>query len=356
MARFTIGGAGIAGLTAAINLAQDGHEVIVYEKQPRIGNRPVTYQGISRRTLGIEDAGKYLKDRGIRMTFNHRLFKREELILDNGKTIKVNHTSPPLLIQRGGTGSLEYSLYEQAKKCGVNVKFNKDSRGMRTDIVATGPSRIDCLATGAVYEGANFPDDTFLVLFDDKYSPKGWYLYVIPHRRGRVEIMNCVSTPFCSRVKKLFQKAIAEHPRIRGIIDGAEKIYEVGGRGNFFVPETCMKDGSLYAGEAAGFQDAFMGYGILFAIESGFLAAKALSEHLDYDALWKESLLYKLKISYAKRLFTSLFGSKIVPLLLGSGLSNRTSMKTSTESFLRCHQVIELFSGIQLWRSRRGYR
>ncbi|MFO0753773.1 MAG: hypothetical protein U0411_10680, partial [Thermodesulfovibrionales bacterium] len=57
----------------------------------------------------------------------------------------------------------------------------------------------------------------------------------------------------------------------------------------------------LYVGESAGFQDFLWGFGMRYAIRSGYLAAKSFIENTDYDALWKEELEPMLETALVNR-------------------------------------------------------
>jgi flavin-dependent dehydrogenase len=149
---------------------------------------------------------------------------------------------------------------------------------------------------------------------------------------------------------------VKEHQRISEIVDGAEMLYTIGGRGNYYLSKSAKKGNSLYVGEAAGFQDPCMGFGILFAIESGFLAAKALNENLDYDKLWKQKLLPEIKLNFARRFFTSIFGSKIITFTLNNGPKKRSVKKTTFEKVFLNRLTIALFSKIQSVRMISGYK
>jgi flavin-dependent dehydrogenase len=65
-----------------------------------------------------------------------------------------------------------------------------------------------------------------------------------------------------------------------------------GGHANAYLLPEARKGNVLYAGEAAGFQDALFGFGMRFAMLSGALAASALLDGAPqaYDRLWKGRL------------------------------------------------------------------
>lgn len=344
MSAITIGGAGIAGLTAAIHLVKNNHEVVVHEINCGIGRRPKSYQGFS--PMNPTDRWKikeYFRERKLKIGFHYSKLNEHEVVLDNNKRINFSYKKPYFLIDRGGPASLEYSLYKQAKKEGVIFNFNADARKQHADIVATGPSRIDYAGFGKVYEGANLPKDKGFTLFDDRFSPRGLYLYVFPRGKNRVEVLNGVSRPFVPKIREYYEKAV-QHPRVKEILDGANPLYTFGGIGNYFVPHSAQRNGSLYAGEAAGFQDPFMGFGMCLAIESGILAARAINEKIDYDMLWKNTILPSLILQYGRRFFTSILGSRVISYYLRNGIPKTRLNEDWGQNF----PFLDLFAKIQM--------
>lgn len=78
--------------------------------------------------------------------------------------------------------------------------------------------------------------------------------------------------------------------------------------GNFFIWDTQIHHKKLYVGESAGFQDCLWGFGMRYAILSGYLAAKSLMEELEYDMLWKKELRPMLETSLINRYLFERFG------------------------------------------------
>ena len=113
-----------------------------------------------------------------------------------------------------------------------------------------------------------------------------------------IKIMNCCSKPYAKQVRKLLYKAVEEREILKNIVDGAKPTGTVGGQGGVDFPKTAIKDGVYHTGEAAGFQDPWRGFGMNYAIESGALAQRAISDSLDYDKLWKKQFHQRKKSRY----------------------------------------------------------
>ncbi|UCE36885.1 MAG: NAD(P)/FAD-dependent oxidoreductase [Thermoplasmata archaeon] len=302
-------GAGLSGLSSAINLAKEGKEVIVFERKSDVGQhiRP-NYQGLLK-TKG--DPLGYLKSYNLEPKFH--LFRMDRaFICTRTRDIDVTLREPVDFAMRGGESSLEYGLYEQAKSMGVKFRFNEKIDPSQVDIVATGHFRCDMLAYGCVYEDLDFPRDKFLYMHDDRYSPRGWYLYVTPLPDGTFKIVNCTSQPHVKMTKRLYYKALSERKILRDIVGDRKPKESFGGFGGCDFPKSAVKGKTLYVGEAAGFQDPFRGFGMNYALESGFLAAKAILEGDNYDRLWKSHFKRRIKTDLYRRYAMVVFGDRAI--------------------------------------------
>ncbi len=301
-------GAGLSGLTAAINLALEGHEVVVHEKRGSVGaHTHMNYQGLLR-TKG--DIAGYLKSWNLELKFHNMPLTKAILCTRNRDIRDVTLTEPIDFVRRGGKESLEDGLYIQAKALGVKFKFNTQLKHAR--IMATGRSRCDMAAYGAIYEGIDYPDDTFLYMHDDRYSPRGWYLYVTPFPGGLVKVVNCTSQPYVKQTKMLYYKALKERKILADLIGDKKPVSTFGGFGGAYFPKSAVIANRLYIGEAAGFQDPFRGFGMNYALESGYLAAQAILKEQDYDVLWKKHFEKQIKSDLYRRYAMLTFGDRAI--------------------------------------------
>ena len=76
-----------------------------------------------------------------------------------------------------------------------------------------------------------------------------------------------------------------------------------GGTGNMRAAPIARRGAVLYAGEAAGLQDALWGFGMRFALVSGHMAARALVEKppRDYETSLRERFAGFLRTSVVNR-------------------------------------------------------
>ena len=147
-------GAGLSGLTAAINLAQMGYKVDVYEKNKDVGMRfHGDLQGLENWSKK-KDILQEMKKMNIATNFDCTPFYN--LILTNGSKAKDINFNRPLfyLVKRGSfLGTIDYSLKKQALKSGVNIHFQKKLPQNKVNIVATGPisNQVTAMAKGIVF-------------------------------------------------------------------------------------------------------------------------------------------------------------------------------------------------------------
>jgi flavin-dependent dehydrogenase len=314
-------GAGLSGLSCAIHLTRTGREVEVNERRSGVGcHIQPNLQGIG---FGGERARDFFGGCGLPQPKVVRKFTKV-FFLTPERELSLNLAEPYNFVFRGGRDSLEYDLYRHALEAGVSFHFNSRKHPSEADVVATGPRRADAVAVGGAYENVNLPSDTMLMMFDDRFSPSGWYSYMLPLGDNLVEVVNCVPHPFTHKARELIEDAVKKRPFIRDLMADARLVYSIGGYGNAFIPKKASVGGRLYVGEAAGFQDPMMGFGIEYALRSGALAAKAIAEGLDYERLWRKEILPEMKKDIARRFVLSLFGSRLIEHLYRNVKSGQT--------------------------------
>jgi len=307
-------GAGPAGLAAAITLAHAGSRVVVHEAQQEVGHRfGADFQGLENwSTKG--DVLDVFQAAGITTAFE-RLACANGTAFDAWDGRHAIRSAEPLfyLVERGpGKGTLDSALLAQALALGVEVRFGSRKTSLEgPGILAVGPKAADAIAVGYHFE-TDMPDGFWLIL-DDNLAPQGYsYLLVM---RGRGTVKSCMFSGF-KQERVYVERTVERFQRLVGLEMRNPRPH--GGAGNFRVPATAVSGSHPVAGEQAGFQDAFAGFGMRYAILSGVLAAKSLLTAGDYDALWRDEIKTIVETSVINRAVYTLLGNRGYRWLLRS--------------------------------------
>lgn len=283
-------GAGPAGLVAAINLAKAGFAVTLHEAALGVGHR---------------FHGDFLKRINVEVNFLFEQY-RGGIFVSPSLEAREIRTREPLfyLVERGsGKRCLDVGLPQQAEAAGVKVTFN--ARTWNVDqggIIAVGPRAADLIAKGIVFD-TSLNDEAYAIV-DDRLAPKG-YAYLLVHQ-GKATLATVIGRDFRNE-KTYFQRALDTFLKI--VPMKMKNVREFGGYGNFFLRPTAIEGRKIYLGESAGFQDALFGFGMRYAMTSGFLAAQSIIQGASYDELWKQEILPLLRTSLSNRLIYEFLGN-----------------------------------------------
>lgn len=278
-----IGGAGIAGLAAAITLARAGEDVEVREMKARVGSSAGPHTEGIRNYLGydgLQDLARF----GVAI----KPFSLAQRVVRRSPQFTTVITGPSYyLVARGGSpGTVERQLLQQALDAGVSVRFKTKAKPEDVDIWAAGAprDRVNIVAAGYRFsrEGSNLSDEEVHALFDNNVAPRG-YLCVLP---GPVwqSVYSCAwATIDYNELLRMVDRAL-RLGWIRDLLGSAKPVGRIFGKGYFDANPYAMASvpGPLRAGEAAGIQDAVGGYGIKYAVASGYLAAQSLLDNASY--------------------------------------------------------------------------
>ena len=280
----SISGAGPAGLAAAMTLARAGVPSIVREFRHDVGARfHGDFQGIENWTTP-GDVFEELADLGLESRVELAPC-REGIFYDPAGRESVLRSADPFfyLVRRGpGPGTLDSGMKSAALASGVELRFGEKGEEPSREVAirAHGPRGCDAMAVGYVFE-TSMSDGVYGVL-SDRLAPKG-YAYLLVNR-GRGTIAACLFDRFAEE-RRYLDRTLDFFDRKVGL--RMENPHRFGGTGQISLTRSACRGGVLLAGEAAGFQDALWGFGIRYALLSGYLAAKALLSGVDYDGLWK---------------------------------------------------------------------
>ncbi len=289
-------GGGISGLTAAINLARAGLDVEVHEKKEHCGKHYRDFQFLEDWTFD-EHVFDLLKRINIRGDFYTKPHNSIEIATSSMKRYAGRSDKPFMyLVKRGpDKDSIDRSLERQARKSGARIVYNSSMRREEADIVATGP-----IQTRVVVHGIRFRlrhPDRSIVLFDNDVS-KGSYSYMIIN--DNVAEIACPNQIEIKDTKARFERCVRFFEKYLGMKVG--KVEErFSATANFLNADTARSGRQYLVGEAAGFQDCLLGFGMMYAFRSGYLAAQSIIKGSDYDNAWKEDFGEQMRISHENK-------------------------------------------------------
>lgn len=297
-------GAGISGLTASINLAKGGFDVTVFEKSSLVGSRfHSDFQGLENWT-DETDTLEILKSLSLKTDFWNKGFKKASIYTDLQKEFKAKDKDNLFyLVRRGPVDSLDEGLKNQALDAGVEIRFNSKTDQEECDIIATGVSgrKPAGVVKGIVFDTDS--EDSIILILNDKYAFKGYsYLLVAD---GKATLATVVIGDL-SKANLCFKNTLEAFSKLKKFKIDNKRTFA--GYGTFAVNESNKHNHQLFVGEAAGFQDLFLGFGMKYALLSGYAAARSIMEEKDYDAIWRKLFLDKLKASAANRLIFEVSG------------------------------------------------
>ncbi len=334
-----INGAGISGLTAGLNLATEGYDVNIYEKEDEVGGSMVENAQMLPNWMSRNDIINYLE------SFNVEIDPAEEVrqaeVFFGDKKILVRGEDKPFgyTVLRGGENSLEKRLANQFRDVGGTIRTGETCEN--PDIIATGSKKPHAIVYGEVFEG-DFNPERVKAFFSSEITPKSYY-YFYPHSEDRASIVVTGVKKWGFKPKKAFEKLLESEKLVEKGIEVGDKIDSFGAFANCFIPEKAEINGSLLVGEAAGFQDYLTGFGMKFAFESGYLSARSIIDDSDYEKLWRKKMYPDLKkAQYARDLY-NITGENGISKAFGKNEEQETTEKVIESD-------IQFFE--DLWHSR----
>lgn len=303
-------GAGVSGLTAAINLAMEGVGVEVYERRSGSGCRAKgDLQGLENWTSPT-DVLSFLRSVNIPPDFPYEPFNECQHYDHNLREYSMRSRSVGFYLVRRGAmpGTLDHYLVELARAHGVNVHYNATQEAGNVDVIATG-----CRDPFLIAKGINFEtnlEKAALAIFDDRIAPFGYAYLVGSHGLGTIAVVSKAG------VRGLHGYLDAAIERFRHLVafDIREPI-AFGGVGGRYRR---LGRGTPRVGEAGGFQDAMWGFGLRMAFQTGYLAARSIVHGEDYWDLVQKQVVPLCRSSVVNRMTYDLLRTKRYAHILSS--------------------------------------
>lgn len=350
-------GAGIAGLTSAIKLRQLGEEATIFERNSEVGaHLKADIQAIRNYDVKKDQFNEF-KDFGLEINDFHPIYQIKKFA-PSGKFTTIFSEKQPLFysFKRGNNAdSLDTQLFRQAIKEGVKIQFRQHKTPNTVDIIATGAVFKEGKVYGITFKAENIDNKTILFYMDNRYAPRG-YIYAIPYGKDEISVATTSLDP-AYNLRELLFNFLSKNKETRKIIKSAKKVTEFSGFAYYNIPKTAVVNNKIFVGGAAGFIDPARGFGIKYAIESGILAARAITGKLDYDALWKVAFEKELFDGFKRRLvFNKMKNKDYENLISGNSKINvKRYNKVSNEieeMFLEFNTEVALES----WRKKHNLK
>ena len=302
MKNINILGAGISGLSTSINLAKEGYNVDIFEKRSDCGKRFLgDLEGLENWSSKIDIIDE-IKSMNIKTNFDYNSYSKLS-ISDGYEITKINLDRPMFyLVKRGAVEkSLDQGLKNQALDLGVNIHFNSNANQKDMDIISTGPAGNKYIG---VVRGIRFEtdsEDIAFLLLNKEASANGAYSYLlISNGYGCICSVNIYVNG--KEANRYYNKTFELITKLVDI--NIKNPKNVGGVGSFLLRPNLIKNGKIHTGEAAGLQDLLWGFGMRYAIISGYLASRSITKNENYKRLIKKSIGDRLKTSVVNRYLT----------------------------------------------------
>jgi len=313
----TIAGAGIAGMTAAINLAKVGFEVEIIEKCSEVGARFDRDFQFFENWNQEEDVLDALKKMNIEINFPIIPIQDGRVYDYKYHEYEFHHNEPQMYLVKRGQFQycLDFYLKEQAVKAGVKFRFKEKAELDNVDIIATGPSYEESL----VYvKGVRFKTDIdyeIRVIFDSNIAPNVYAYMVAYEKAGLICTAYTKEYNYKKSGLRYVEDAIKAFQNT-GSFEMTNKIYF----NNYGISPLIKAHSKIVIGEAAGFQDVNWGFGMRLAVISGYLASRSIIENKNYWDLVNKDILPYIATTTFNRFIFEKFG-KLSSLLILKGLA-----------------------------------
>ena len=322
-----IAGAGLAGLTTAIGLAQSDWPVEIFEAAPDSGwGRKGSWDAVENWSKPA-DFLSLLQTWKITHDFECQPVCTFEVYDPRGECHVITTRRPIIyLVKRGcQPGTLEYALKEQALRSGVAIHYNERRGRQDVNVWAVGAQHHGQFLGAGLRFQTHHPD-TVKLLIGARYAPKAYaYLFIVEG----TGILSVVLTRNFANARGYLQSCLEFFRRVSPF--DMENVGLTSGFGGRRADLWLNATSPLRVGEAAGLQDYLWGFGIRHALHSGYLAAQAIIQGSDYHQAVRTQIHPLVYASLLNRAFYNRAGDHTYRFLI--------------DWFSRSSQLIELLGG-----------
>lgn len=299
-------GAGLSGLTAGIVLARAGREVLIHDVRADSGARFAgDFQAIENWT-SPNDFLAEMRQWGLATTgFDATEVRAIDVMGTDDRVVRVSSDRIACRIVRRGVqpGSLDQALKADALRHGVQIRYRSRAEAEHCHVIATGPRNTTGIVRAELFE-TDHPDQVTLK-FDHRLAPGAYtYLVII----GGIGLIATVLMRRERDIDAYLDATIASYLLHYPALKRANR-RRITGAGSFAMGRNYKEAGRYYVGEAAGLQDCFWGFGIRYAITSGYLAAQEILTNASYERAVRQQLRPLQIASVANRVLIDAAGS-----------------------------------------------
>jgi len=308
----TIYGAGMSGLVAAINLAREGYDVTVHDREKGYGGDPMYNPSAHTTPILPDKVSEYI---GIDITgVFHPLFALPSYFHDT----RVDNC-PPIngfyTVERGNRPtSLDSLLYPMALDLGVQFEFGSglkpsDIRGLEPGTI------IACGMSPEVYDMLDVP---YLKWYgwisrgEIGFDARSWLWWdECITEYGYLSSVNNYYFDLLFSIEPVGKDALEKYKDFMKRHEGVEhsEWHYGGGAVPMADPNNpqLFRNGLIYCGTIAGYQDPFAWFGITGALISGKISAMAVSDPYKAQAEFARFSKYYKHAFYVKNYIWSPF-------------------------------------------------
>jgi flavin-dependent dehydrogenase len=306
-------GAGLSGLTAGIVLARAGRRVLIHDFRADSGARFAgDFQAIENWTSPV-DFFEEMRQWGLDTTgFDATEVRSIDVVGTDDRIVRLGTDRLACRIVRRGIqkGSLDQALKADALRHGVEVRYRSRPEPEECHVIATGPRQTSGIVRAELFETDH--SDHVTLQFNHVLAPSAYTYLVIVNGIG------LIATVLMRRerdVDSYLDATIASYQRHYPNLKRTN-LRRITGAGSFALGRNYKEAGRYYVGEAAGLQDCFWGFGIRYAITSGYLAAQEIITNVSYERAVRQRLRPFQIASVANRLVINASGSLGLSILL----------------------------------------